>query len=92
MLPCEDNIPLRVREGGAIEPDVHGSSSQKFWVSMELGWEIAESSHVLLVQSMQLWLNLEPREGKEMECHTSPLQRTVHSLCHLEACVGCPLL
>ena len=37
---------------------------------MELGWEVAESSHVLLVQSTQLGLNLEPREGKELGCHS----------------------
>lgn len=37
---------------------------------MELGWGAAESSHVLVVQSTQLRLNLEPQEGKELGCHS----------------------
>lgn len=35
---------------------------------MELGWEFAESSRGLLVQSMQLGLNLDLQEGKELGC------------------------
>lgn len=36
---------------------------------MGLGWEVAESSPILVLQSTQLGLNLEPQEGKELGCH-----------------------
>lgn len=39
---------LRVREDGAVEPDVHGCSSEKVWVSMELAWGVADCSYLLL--------------------------------------------
>lgn len=54
------SLSLRVREEGAVEPDVHGSSNKKVWILMELGWEVEGRSQVLLVQSLQLGLDPEP--------------------------------
>ena len=48
---------------------------------MELGWEVAESSHVLLVQFTQLGLNLEPREGKELGCYFCHSCRGLFTAC-----------